>query len=926
MTLSRCLAPLLIASLINACELPENPKDDAVDTGDTSDSGEDDTGDPPAGCIQVNGGGGYASLNDALAEAPEGATLTICAGSFEEAVVVEKSVTILGAGRGATLWTAPANHDVFDLRNAASIHLSGLSIQNARSGILVGSTRDTVLSDLAVENMSSKGIDAARTTGLAIREVDIRGCGEGGLLVEAGSFQLEDSVLADNTRFGVKVTEGALGTLARNEIRRTRASAKGGKEPLEDGHGVWGKGAGAMDFEGNTFSGNALSGVFHEEGTGGLRFVNDTIEGLDAESKQQSLVGIYQLSGDLHIEGVRIENPSEFGILHASLEDVIFDATNLTIRGDPALVADLSWEEIVGTESVIGSVGLLVQASTIRLRSSTVEGYNDWGAYLLAPDEETGGTAELEDVAFVDNGRNGLRTTFLDVEARNVAVTGLREITPPTFADIYVDIQGAVLVNGGSLSWDRGRIEGSEGWGISGAFTTLAISDSDFSGCERSAVMDFYGSSVIEGSRFTAAASGETYYTVWAYFSEGMSLTSNTFEANVGDVSVYAAPYYNLYHGYGMDIGSFASRISVLSNTFLDGDRGLLLASSLAEVQDNLWSNYMGYAVQHVVLTGAESNPTQLTMLDNTIEDLGGNAFVCFGTTAKRPTFVIDGLDVIEQGRTVYAYDVYTAAGEYLISGSVDTIPYNLYFQSCDGEISWLRALGGVGPGFYAYDASLVVNDSEISDVNREMSSADYAAQLTWSTRALSFSSSNLSISSIDVSGGMRVQQGYSGSAGLTLDGLSIQDTNGIGLYLVSLTAGTFSGLNISGNASHGLQSSSSSYGVTDSTFAENVGNGVYVSSGTVSVASSALHDNGSNGFLLTAGTATLTSNVVYGNASSGITGTSGSLTAVDNEVYENSRFGMSCGTSLSVGACSNTVWGNSLSDLDSCPSSCDTL
>ena len=74
-------------------------KDGSNDDTDTSGNIDDPVYDP--GCITVDGGGGYAKLADAVTVASEGAIIELCDGTYEESVVVEKSVTIRGASPAA---------------------------------------------------------------------------------------------------------------------------------------------------------------------------------------------------------------------------------------------------------------------------------------------------------------------------------------------------------------------------------------------------------------------------------------------------------------------------------------------------------------------------------------------------------------------------------------------------------------------------------------------------------------------------------------------------------------------------------------------------------------------------------------------------------------------------------------------------------
>ena len=115
------------------------------DTGSTNDDTGNDTGEPGVnfdpGCITVNGEGGYASLNYAISLAAEGDTIEICEGNFEEEVVVNKNVTIVGAGANLTSWSAPTNAHSFTIEDATAVNIQDLTIESTRSAIKVETGR-----------------------------------------------------------------------------------------------------------------------------------------------------------------------------------------------------------------------------------------------------------------------------------------------------------------------------------------------------------------------------------------------------------------------------------------------------------------------------------------------------------------------------------------------------------------------------------------------------------------------------------------------------------------------------------------------------------------------------------------------------------------------------------------------------------------
>ena len=138
-------SPFLFLVLLTGCSGPSG-KDDT--------SGGDDTGDTDEvvydqGCITVDGGGGYAHINDAITVAPEGAVIALCDGTYEEAVIVDKAVTLRGASVDGTLLNGPGA-DIPLTITATGVTVENLVITSARTGVDLKSGSEATLSMLSL--------------------------------------------------------------------------------------------------------------------------------------------------------------------------------------------------------------------------------------------------------------------------------------------------------------------------------------------------------------------------------------------------------------------------------------------------------------------------------------------------------------------------------------------------------------------------------------------------------------------------------------------------------------------------------------------------------------------------------------------------------------------------------------------------------
>ncbi|MFH1468698.1 MAG: right-handed parallel beta-helix repeat-containing protein [Pseudomonadota bacterium] len=421
---------------------------------DDTDSKPDDTGDTDThvhydeGCITVDGDGGYAWLNDAIAVATPGATIEVCAGEFEEAVVVDKSVTIVGAGVGQTLWSAPANEPAFLFLDVEGASLAGMDIASTRSGVQVDTSTDVTLTDLAFYAIPNYAIDTEDAFGLTIEGCTFDASQWGAVRVKGGSASIEASAFTDNLGFAIKGSGGADIDAAGNDISGTMYTELDPDGGIADGFAIFMDEGGDLTMSANVLHDNPILAVFAVSG-GDVTLDGDSISG--------GLFGVYQAYGDLTLQDVTISDPTEFGVYYQgpSGERILMEGS--TISGDPEVVSDYAWDE-----DVLGSIGLYCEADDIEINDSIIQGYNDFGAFLQP--WGSAGILVMDGVTFQDNGRRGLFSVALDASATDITITGVRELDDDYDGAIYVDLPAGWYHGGGSLALDGGTISDNAGW------------------------------------------------------------------------------------------------------------------------------------------------------------------------------------------------------------------------------------------------------------------------------------------------------------------------------------------------------------------------------------------------------------------------------------------------------------------------------
>jgi hypothetical protein len=471
-------------------------------------NGVDDDCDPRTtedGTIALDGSGGFASIQEAIDAADEGATVSVCAGTWEESLLISTSLSLV----------APAGPELTEIVGA-----SEASVINAGEG-----------------SVSIRGFTISGGAGTVLdAEAGTRG-GGGVLGWDSSELLVEDCIITGNEAdFGGGVLgpdEGLL-TMRGCTVSGNHAGTAGGGvyaldgvledcELLENSSGSSGGGIyhylNALELSGCTISGNTASYG------GGMRAFEDSVVGEDTVFSGNSADyggGVY-MRNDSNIAGLTVrDNSAGYGAGIYCREDCI--------------LSDSSLEGNVATDY---GGGMMCRDGVTALTRVTVDGGQAYGGGGVLSD-----TCDLtlEEVT-VSGSTADYGGGFYLVDAQVEAGSGVM-----VSGNSGVNAGGGVYISSNS-TWDGGTISGNSagsggglylyGLGVLDDVTISGNSATDWGGALMVVTATDLLDLVIDGN--DAAYGGGLYvYSDGEVLLDGSTLTSNIASERGGGVRVGA--------------------------------------------------------------------------------------------------------------------------------------------------------------------------------------------------------------------------------------------------------------------------------------------------------------------------------------------------------------------------------------------------
>lgn len=815
----RTLFPLALLVLA-ACD---GGKDGGA--SDTADTAGTDTGvDYEEGCITVGGTGGYASVNDAIRVANEGDTIQLCEGTYEEAVLLDKAVNLVGGSN--VVIAGPANEVPLTI-TAAGASASGFTLTSTRTGMKIDGATGAIVTDVVVGSAASWGVSIVNGADVRLERLDVLAPEGGGIEVRGSTASFAVTTLSNPSAFGFDLEDSDVTLEGVSILGVTMLS-----DDISDGYGIQLNG-GSLSLTDVDVQGAAGMGLFAQDSDVTLRGVSIVSPGF---------IGIFSFGTDYDVDGLTITDASLQGAYLEATTATLADTT-ITVTEDVAAGCSLAYEEW-GTNGNPWCGGLLVAADTLNVQGVTIGGYNNYGL-LLQPANEDTAALTLSDISIENVGRWALYLASTTGTATNVTVTGTRE---PELADAcsefaYLNwVSAAVEANGVDMVFEGLTLTDNAGFGVMGLQGVQSFTGGTFTGNACSDVMNFQGSSTVNGAAF---ADGGVLGAYWDY--EGVStITASTFTGAHADTRyTYTSGSDEIlveYSGYGKDIIATNSASMVITgNTFTDGDDSLDLNGVAAEVRGNSWYGYEG-----TILTtyyGSESRPPQF--IDNTVDDVGGNVvYSLYGFTE------VDGLEVGRTRMSTTTFRNYTNGeldyeSSYTNYGPVFSA-YGYYYDDGAGTIYDNQAglalsdvhVVDAGAGLLSATDSVVdIDGLQADSVGTLVSSTAIAA--TWSGYPAVFEAEGLTLGAV-TGPGVTLTSSYAGEGIASLQGVSITSTLGDAIATYGFAAVDVADFQVETANGAALRATATSYAnavtVTGADIGTTTGDGITLLGGSLSV------------------------------------------------------------------------------------------
>ena len=196
-------------------------------------------------------GRGYRSINDAIKRAEPGARITIMPGVYQESVVIDKPLEILGKGPVDQIHIDSKEADCITMKTDSAV-VKGISLHNhaKQASAVYVAQGELILENCSISSDSRPGVEIVGPGLCQLRRCQIQDCKGAGVSVsDNASATIEDCQISGNAAAGVEIKKGGNPVIRRCEI----------KDGKQSGIFVHSKGLGVI--EDCQISGNKFAGV-----------------------------------------------------------------------------------------------------------------------------------------------------------------------------------------------------------------------------------------------------------------------------------------------------------------------------------------------------------------------------------------------------------------------------------------------------------------------------------------------------------------------------------------------------------------------------------------------------------------------------------------------------------------------------------------
>jgi hypothetical protein len=488
----------------------------------------------------------FASITEALEEAPTGALIAVAAGRYVENLSADSSVSGLHlAGRCRELVVLDASagsSDTPGLRlelSAGSATISGLTIRDANYAGLIVTSGEVTLRRVSVIGNAYSGMGVVGSALVHDASVVAEDCefaenvgSNIGMFYSRAQLELRGSVVRDAQRgaagqsgLGIAVEEGASLVVEASEVLRNynqgilveagssvvvRGSRiEGG---LPDPSGLYGYGLqiddATVEIESSELVGNSHAGLVAQGET--LLTIRDTIIRDTATTGYGSFGGAVQVGGGaaLVMDGCELSNNASFGVTltdgaSAVVTDTLILGTTtnglgeawgaLWAQGGSTLEVDGCTIDGASTTGICAAeVG-----TTVAVTDTVVRGVHPDGSALYGHGLNIGGGATLVGSGLTLEDNTGVAVLATDAGSSVSLVDSTIRATHR--GDFYTVAQGIAVQQGANFLGERVELEDTQGPALLAAYapTVLECVSCDLTGAEFAGAVALGGASLV---------------------------------------------------------------------------------------------------------------------------------------------------------------------------------------------------------------------------------------------------------------------------------------------------------------------------------------------------------------------------------------------------------------------------------------------
>lgn len=309
-------------------------------------------------CVNRGGTGGcLPTIQAAIDAAAAGDTINVAAGMFNENLLIQKPITLQGAGAGSTILNAndalPKEGIIVQGVTSGSTAISGFTIQNsALSGVLIWDSSNVTVQNNVVQgndkNLKIPTVPSQQPSCAGAFPFDQDDCGEAIHLRGASNSQIlnntvqnnaggilltdETGATHDNTIDGNTVINNILDcgiTLAAHPSKIIPPSSPNGRPSFVPGGGVFNN-----QVTNNTSNGNGAAGIGVFASVPGTAAYNNLVKGNTINNNGIAGVSLHSHAPGQNLDGNQIiDNTIGMNNLHGDTDTGDFQTTGIGIMG-----------------------------------------------------------------------------------------------------------------------------------------------------------------------------------------------------------------------------------------------------------------------------------------------------------------------------------------------------------------------------------------------------------------------------------------------------------------------------------------------------------------------------------------------------------------------------------------------------------------